>query len=880
MNELTKKFRERLKDLFPNTQIYKLYDLGKNWWAYPISEENIKDENSLNKKNWIFFTPNWDFATKSGKRVSSNAENLYCAFLDRDDKVKFWENAPLPPTIVVETKNWYHAYWLFKNPVKIRDWWEQWKEIQQMLTNFCWGDGLKDYTRIMRLPWTKYWKDNKGEFVVEVKQFNEDNLYDFNDFIALLNAKEIKETKEKKIKKEAGSSWALLIDEIDRTVNVEDVLHDLGWWVWEVRWTVIYEWWEQTRGYKKHPTQNYINNWSNENTSYTRPIWWPFAVAKQLFWDIKEAFDYFKKQYNIWEEVKPPKKSEVVKEEWDNRVIYETPRGNVIFDYNDEITYFETKETSKILLDWIIEPVGFYVDEDNIRNYIVRYYKQSEIAVSVIKELWKWNKFEEWLSRFWMTFFGTGKDKSDLISYIQSVNNEYSLITAGWIRWSDLIISERGQYILERWDKKYFVDIPRTKNSKSNSDEDDKLIHYNSEDDVDIRQVVKDIGKYYKKEIIYSLFCAFGCWLMSYQIRNSEKSLPIVSLVGSTQSGKTTLRSLMQKMYGVDNSLELQAASTHFPVMQASKHYLPVIVAEFQNEWQKFDWNIFLKNIYDNSPDARGTAAQNVKYYELNAMICMDWEKSSLDNAVYTRSITLFCNPNYKAAYLSLDKELPNVVSYFLNNYERIYKISYLKKKYINKLTERTADLNMHEKDRIINNYALLLAFAECFDFVDIVEEYVVNQMFTQFNMMWDSSIDDALKQVMSVATIRGMWWALYVDESYRIIVKIEFLTDILSFKKETMDDLKSSIKTINHHFWWEKEETIDSDKLYIPFEYIKNTKKLHTLFNRFANLLAKNAEYISDWAKNELKNFAEHNNYTNTYYYKYVAEPLHYDEI
>jgi hypothetical protein len=38
-------------------------------------------------------------------------------------------------------------------------------------------------------------------------------------------------------------------------------------------------------------------------------------------------------------------------------------------------------------------------------------------------------------------------------------------------------------------------------------------------------------------------------------------------------------------------------------------------------------------------------------------------------------------------------------------------------------MAETFAHINKAEKERILDNYALLLAFADCFEFVDVVKD-------------------------------------------------------------------------------------------------------------------------------------------------------------
>jgi len=75
---------------------------------------------------------------------------------------------------------------------------------------------------------------------------------------------------------------------------------------------------------------------------------------------------------------------------------------------------------------------------------------------------------------------------------------------------------------------------------------------------------------------------------------------------------------------GLDKCTEFVASTTHFPILDISRHYIPISISEYENDKLNFDWDTLLKNNYDRSPGHRGTAQQTVNLYPSNCMFVID----------------------------------------------------------------------------------------------------------------------------------------------------------------------------------------------------------------------------------------------------------------
>lgn len=94
-----------------------------------------------------------------------------------------------------------------------------------------------------------------------------------------------------------------------------------------------------------------------------------------------------------------------------------------------------------------------------------------------------------------------------------------------------------------------------------------------------------------------------------------------------------------------------------------------------------------------------------------------------MTNSVLTRQIALRFNTTFKRG-LADDEQMKNINYYLISNME---KVNGLKKAYNEKrrplMAETFSHINKAEKERILDNYALLLSFADCFEFIDIVQD-------------------------------------------------------------------------------------------------------------------------------------------------------------
>lgn len=123
----------------------------------------------------IFFTVN---ETKGNKRQEAEVTAIRAFFVDMDGKEPDAEGlATLPePSIVVQSKNGKHLYWLLQEPIKVVDTAEAkklFKSYQQALATLLGGDlKVSDLARCMRVPGFNHMKEASDPVMVTVLENN------------------------------------------------------------------------------------------------------------------------------------------------------------------------------------------------------------------------------------------------------------------------------------------------------------------------------------------------------------------------------------------------------------------------------------------------------------------------------------------------------------------------------------------------------------------------------------------------------------------------------------------------------------------------------------------------------------------------------------
>ena len=118
--------------------------------------------------------------------------------IEKTDQLKIIEFAPVKPSLVIESKNWYHLYRFAENGTP-----DNWEKICNWLRNFFDGDPWAiTIERVLRLPWFYHTKDPSDPYLVSVKDFTGET-YDEQFMLTMYsNHESVTEKKQRLRKKE------------------------------------------------------------------------------------------------------------------------------------------------------------------------------------------------------------------------------------------------------------------------------------------------------------------------------------------------------------------------------------------------------------------------------------------------------------------------------------------------------------------------------------------------------------------------------------------------------------------------------------------------------------------------------------------------------
>lgn len=117
----------------------------------------------LNKTMGVYFCPN------QGGRSDDDIHTFTAFFVDFDKDSKpaqlaLINDSPLPPSIILETKRGYHAYWLIAGKASNA----RWTDIQRRLIAYFGSDGsINNPGRCMRMPFFNYVSFENGNYEYE-----------------------------------------------------------------------------------------------------------------------------------------------------------------------------------------------------------------------------------------------------------------------------------------------------------------------------------------------------------------------------------------------------------------------------------------------------------------------------------------------------------------------------------------------------------------------------------------------------------------------------------------------------------------------------------------------------------------------------------------
>lgn len=851
---------------------------GKNNIAN-VSMDEAVFYNEMNHKSCVYFTPNGDLKkafwdSKNAKlRTKSKVEevdwNIYAIIWDIDKKEMTRTEVWLLPTMVVETKKWYHIYFMLKNPVSYKEYWKRYDEIETILSNLIGIDPkAKDIVRLLRVPWFKYRADNIWDTEINIVEHNQSEVKSFDEWEEIIHSAYSSRWSDKEelntLKRKHKKHWAVLdklFEEVGR-VDVKDVLETLY-----PRFQVLNDWsitenWNKTRWYKRNKNLNYINNFSNDDID-DRPRGWPWMVAKQHFKNFDLVCEFFSKNYNIeidniretigsqkeivfeelitwiekttWEEntekkdgnkdgKKDGKKDEKKVGEKEREKIGTQIQWIIVDHIKKEITWYNWDVSGIKYINALIVPVGKVKLWENDEKYIIRIEKQSWEEITTLMPIcWTNTELRKFLQRFWLMIPDNSIFFVFLFNYIYNASKEYIITNKMWlqvINWEKVIVSTPWVYVDE--EQNLFISV---------TDFGGEVIEVGKKDE-DVKEYVRLLLKWYNWKISYTAFLAMLLWVNSWFFRNQKPAthLPQVFVFWLSGSGKTTFLDALFLSFGIRK--DISALSKAFIYEKNAKHYLPIHLSEYRNSGhsqpQMIEW--IMRNLFDWADIEKWRADQTTVTYESNAQYVLDWQTIFTDDAVQTRLVMLLANERYQWDLESL-LALPNIYWYATTLFKDTEDFNSFvqESEQIRKWLKKRLDLK-RASQRTMKNFSMLLALSDRL-WLSEHNQFVIDALLEQD---WLTSQDDIQQTYMRAFNLQVLnSFDYHLHKKWIIINMVE---DWAKMRVDT-GDLRWFVQTINANFLG--VNTLPTLSIYIDFDYVFKHETLHWAFMRMLSTMS-----------------------------------------
>ncbi len=185
-----------------------------------VSETTAKIMNSSANRCGIFASVN-GFPRIGSKqpRRKDNVGRVNAWFIESDElskpeQLRLLQRSPLVPTMVVESKRSYHAYWVTCSP-DLQEHISSWDRIVKrgLIPHFNADKKAADITRILRMPGYYHWKDHNDPFMVQ-RVWSTNAMYTIRQMLSAFPDRDEKARQERQFRKSikmvpgvAGDFW-------------------------------------------------------------------------------------------------------------------------------------------------------------------------------------------------------------------------------------------------------------------------------------------------------------------------------------------------------------------------------------------------------------------------------------------------------------------------------------------------------------------------------------------------------------------------------------------------------------------------------------------------------------------------------------------------
>ena len=269
---------------------------------------------------WIFFSVN-PMENWKRNRESIKAIQTWICDIDtgtKEEQLELIKNAPLRPSLVVESNHWFHLYYLADKDLTE----EEFEKWNLGLREYYNGDikVCKDIARVLRIPWYYHMKGDK--YMVNYRQdLSSKEKYSVEQITKSFPYEEPKkEVKSFITHYKANDIW-------DRIYNMDqmDLMSEFSWSSW-VRWDT-FDFKKNSNGYQIWVNGESTSSWiDDEHKIGSSDKWWP-TIIQWIEWyykgrvDKHELLEELKRRHPELEDKKEVKVEKLEKLEVNNKEI-------------------------------------------------------------------------------------------------------------------------------------------------------------------------------------------------------------------------------------------------------------------------------------------------------------------------------------------------------------------------------------------------------------------------------------------------------------------------------------------------------------------------------------------------------------------------------
>ena len=768
----------------------------KYWW--------LESSLEINQKSWnaVWFAPNWNLGKKNNagdkiKREVSDCEDyISCLFLDLDKRhTEYEEKTPkeyekyvlsvinqhrLRVQYAVKTWDWWHLYMFIRPECRYECWRlfkNSFKLIEESLAEMFigWDKSSHSLNKLLRLPWSKYWKtpipkdvelyrmvDNEDGYRVFKKVETADEvdlkLYDvfltntvwLQDFVD--NQKEVP-IKNKSKKNIVYSAMTAQINQLDITEVINRLEKyprtDDNWvnTVFKTSWDCIYlvrNWVRiDTDWYKINKKENYVHNFSFDAHPITeRPRWFVYPFLYFYFnWDMIKMWDFLNKEFNI------------DFTDLGNQTFMKIPADKWVILFQDTWVYYHktvnkdwqtTDITIKLfnepfIIKWILRTQFDKLWEmDNKITYtiisLINNEEEWDILITYQEDRKKFNKVYGKIN--WLKFLQWEFDLIDFYDAIESAARtkairEFDHIYLNWYYQDKYVLWNK--VLAPNWEVKDMENEPVVINTQD-------IITIPIKTNTTVWAYWEKLRTVFSDREAMLAFVTFITLLMWDKFRKpllnwdwQQIIVPGLFMSGITKSGKSTMVNLLMNWFGL--SWDCRKYSVKWTTPQPLKQ---AATDDFVLHREEFTWEIWneketiVRDVLNKSKTSRWLMDWSNANYIYRSSLIIDWEQLPESESVTNRCVTIPFMLEDRIGTQQLLREF-NWLGYQKDFIEKLYNID--KSKVMSEFTKaQDRCINNWIADRYSMMYALLLCVNDWFN-IYIEDELLaaVKENFEQF---------------------------------------------------------------------------------------------------------------------------------------------------